>query len=509
MVDPRTPVIVGVAQRLQHTDDLGSARPPLDLLADAARGAATDAGTGERLLTALDTVGVVEIVSWRTPDPGASLAARLGAEAPTTITTATGGSAPQELLETVAGRIVRGATDVALVGGAEALRTRIRARRPPKTWLPWEREEGPACARVVGDPTPGSSDLEERLGLDAPVRVYPLFETARRHARELGVDEHRRQVGGLWSTFAQVAAENPHAWSRVPFRPDEIVRPGPDNRMVVVPYTKRMCANEQVDMASALVVTSYEAARAHGVDEDRMVFPWSSAHARDPRFVTERASLASAPAIAVVVGAALEAGGIDVDDVARFDLYSCFPAAVEQAMDALALPGPNGGDDRPLTVTGGLCFAGGPASNYVSHSIAAMVDACRSDPGSVGLVTGVGWYLTKHAAGLFSTRPPARGFRPADADGLRARLDASPRRTPRAEASAEAVIEATAVEVDRDGAGVAAFVTALEPDGSRAVLAPRDAETCGALLEEPWEGRPLRDLLPHAPLSPLPTPHDV
>ena len=63
----------------------------------------------------------------------------------------------------------------------------------------------------------------------------------------------------------------------------------------------------------------------------------------------------------------------------------------------------------PLTVTGGLPFAGGAGSNYMLHSIAAMLDVLRDDPGSLGLVTGVGMHMTKHVVGLYSTAPPPAG----------------------------------------------------------------------------------------------------
>ena len=53
------------------------------------------------------------------------------------------------------------------------------------------------------------------------------------------------------------------------------------------------------------------------------------------------------PAIGIAGHAALAAAGIGIDDVARFDLYSCFPAAVEIAMKALGLGGPGGGRRPP------------------------------------------------------------------------------------------------------------------------------------------------------------------
>src|SRR6185295_10329316 len=138
--------------------------------------------------------------------------------------------------------------------------------------------------------------------------------------------------------------------------------------------------------------------------------------------------------------------GVGVDDIARFDLYSCFPSAVQMAMKELALAGPARGDDRPLTVTGGLSFFGGPGNNYVTHSVAAMVDACRADPGSVGMVTGVGYYLTKHSAGIYSTRPPERGFVRVDPSATGAKLGTAPRREPAGPYAGPATVEATSVQ---------------------------------------------------------------
>ena len=125
--------------------------------------------------------------------------------------------------------------------------------------------------------------------------------------------------------------------------------------------------------------------------------------------------------------AALDAAGIGIDDIARFDLYSCFPSAVQIAMRALGLAGPAASDPRPLTVTGGLAYAGGPGNDYVTHSIAAMVEACRNDPGSVGLVTALGWYVTKHSVGLYSSRP-SQSFARADTATVQAVVDATPAR---------------------------------------------------------------------------------
>ena len=111
-------------------------------------------------------------------------------------------------------------------------------------------------------------------------------------------------------------------------------------------------------------------------------------------------------------------------DVAAFDLYSCFPSAVEVAMKEIGIAED---DPRPISVTGGLPFFGGPGNNYVTHSIAEMMNVVRRKPGSFGMVTANGNYLTKHSAGLYSTEPTKGPWRREDPKKLQAELDAGPK----------------------------------------------------------------------------------
>ncbi|MGH9048248.1 MAG: acetyl-CoA acetyltransferase [Acidimicrobiia bacterium] len=491
MIDPRTPVIVGVGQRSQRIDDPTQALEPIDLLAEAARAAGDDAGA-PGLAAAADTVAVVDMVSWNYPDAGALLARRLGREAPVrTVTTTLGGNSPQLLVNELAPEVARGEADVVLIGGAECVYTRWRARREPKVWLEWTRADDPPCPRVVGDGRAGTNDYEMAHAAVAPTLIYPLLETAVRSATGRGVDEHQEQVSELWAGFAEVAASNPYAWSREAYSAAAIRTPTAENRIVTFPYTKRMCANIDVDQAAALLLCSYEAARRAGVADDRLVFPRAGANASDHFFFSERSSLAESPAIRIAAEAALGAAGAGVDDVARFDLYSCFPAAVQIAMKALGLPRA-AGDDRPLTVTGGLAFAGGPANDYPSHAIAAMVEACRRDPGSLGLVHALGWYVTKHSVGLYSTAPPARGFARVEPAATQAAVDALPGRELAGSYEGEATVEATAVAFERDGSPSMAIVSLLTPDGRRALANARDPGVMTAMTEEAWEGRTVR-----------------
>jgi acetyl-CoA C-acetyltransferase len=158
------------------------------------------------------------------------------------------------------------------------------------------------------------------------------------------------------------------------------------------------------------------------------------------------------------------------------------------AMKELGLKGAPG-DDRPLTLTGGLSFFGGPGNNYVTHSVAAVVDACRADPDSLGMVTGVGYYLTKHSAGVYSTSPPGGGFVRVDPADTSAKVAATPARVPAGAYAGPATVEATAVQYGREGDPALAVLATLTPDGRRALATSTDPSAMVSMTRQEWAGR--------------------
>ena len=108
-------------------------------------------------------------------------------------------------------------------------------------------------------------------------------------------------------------------------------------------------------------------------------------------------------------------------------------------------------------------------------------------PGETGLVWANGGYATKHAFGVYSTRPPAEQFRhesPQD------EIDALPQRELAlpADAAGPASIEAYTVMHARDGAPELAIATCLLADGRRAWGTSGDGDVTHALLDGEWVG---------------------
>lgn len=441
----------------------------------AIEGAVADTGA-PGVLGRVQSLGVVDSFSWGTADPAALLAEDLGISPAETVYTHTSGTSPLDLLADSAGRISAGELDAALITGGEAVKALFGGRYGGGPKQP----EGTAPSRMLGIDREPQHAAEAAAQLLIPVAFYPLFENAIRADAGSGTDEHLEWLGRLWASFADVATVNPHAVMGAAPSAHDITTAGPRNRMAAAPYRKLMTANIFVDQAAALVVCSAEAARAAGIDPANWVFVHATATANDHWFPSERPHLHRSPAIAAVGDAVLTHAGLDIDDIAHLDLYSCFPSAVQVAATELGLNRAALTDrNRPPTVTGGLTFAGGPGSNYVTHSVATLATRLRAEPEQYGLATAVGWYLTKHAGVVLSGRPPDTPYAHHDRTTEVSRL---PRRAITTGATGAATVETYTVVYGRSGEPERGIVLCGLPDGSRAVAASEAPDTIAALL---------------------------
>ena len=449
--------MVGVGQYLHRE---GDPLEPTDLMVEAVRRAEADTGLAgiAGIAASADVVAAVPTFSWRYRDPGRLVADRVGATTARTWYVTVGGNSPQRLLNKLAVEIHEGRADLAVLCGGEAVRSKQAAKRRGEqvTWTIQGDDVEPDWQD--GAPFLMAHPVEVERGILMPTQTYPLFENALWHDSGRTLEEHLAVVGEMWAGFSRVAAANPYAWRQQAYTAAEITTPSAENRMVSFPYTKRMVSNPDVDMSSGLIVCSAQRAAELGIPRDRWVFLHAGTDGTDAK-MSERVDFVSSASIGVAGRRVLELAGTGVDEVGHLDLYSCFPSAVELALRELDIP-----IDRQLTVYGGLAFAGGPWNNPVGHALASMVDVLRADPGSLGLVTANGGIVDKHAFGVFSTEPPAGGFRyecPQD------EIDARGRRAVAGDHVGPATIETWTVTHERDGSMAKAICACRTPDGAR------------------------------------------
>ena len=478
------PILVGTGQITDRSDDPGQALEPVALMAEAARRAEADAGV-EGLLGRIDSVRVVNLISWSYGDPPGALAARLGLGPRPGVYTTVGGNSPQMLINHTADEIARGEVKLALLAGAEAMYAQ-RLARSRKVRLGWTAPSGEP-ARTLGDPRWGTQDLETRHGAAVPIQIYPLFENALRAAAGTTIAEHRAALGRQCARFSEIAAANPYSWFREAKSAAEIADVTAENRMIGFPYTKFMNSILDVNQGAALLLTSTATARELGIPEDRWIYLRGAGDAHDHWWFLDRIDYRSSPAIRRAGRSALEQAGIGIDEIDFLDLYSCFPCAPRIARDMLGIPAD---DPRDLTVTGSLLYFGGPGSNHPLHAVATLAEKLRAKRGSHGIVTGLGWYVTKHSVGVYSTEPPAGPWRGESPEAIQREIDAMPRPATAPEPDGTGTVETYTVMHDRDGAPALGIVVGRLEDGRRFIAnTPADRDLLESLEREEPIGR--------------------
>ncbi len=461
------PVIIGVGQINDRPDLDQIGLDAIGLMAAAARAADQDAGGG--LLSRCDWLAIVPQISFRELDPVTLLPAALGIT-PAHVRQAqmASGDTPILYLNEAANAVASGEAQVCLIVGGEALRTASRQRQL----------SGPGAGLFRAHLT--APELCIRYGVLNPAEIYALYENSSRADWGQTLAEGQAETGRMWSQLSDVAASAEGAWIKSPKSPEQIVEPTADNRPIAFPFTKYMVANSSVNQGAAYIVTSLAIARDAGVPENRLVYIWAGAAAHDQVDPLARISWNTPEVMRVSIKRALSINGLTTADLDHVELYSCFPCVPKMARRILGWPA-----DRPITVHGGLTFGGGPIGNYMTHAVAAMVDALRRG-GRNGLLFANGGHCTHNHSIVISRDPPREGLLPqnysfqSEADSARGAL-------PALDDSYQGVVtvETYTIVYDRMGKVDYGIVLSRAPDGSRVIakVAGEDARAISVLTD--------------------------
>ena len=422
-ISANTPIIVGVGQVNEPSIPQDkSFSSGLDLAAAAARRAIEDTGSSTSIeehidaLTAIrffeDSARKIAIVSnplGASNNVPGSIAQRLNIQPANLIYAAVGGQTPQRLINEFSERIHRGENKCALITGAEAIANIKYAVRNgiEANWN--EVVEGDFEDRWLKNNADNMvNDYEMAHGLFLPVQAYPLFENKYRHQLGNSIEQHRDFMARLFSPFSKVAAANPYAQFPIERTEDYLSNPSADNYLLSEPYLKWFVAQDAVNQGAAVLLSSVGLARELGIPEEKWIYLHGYADVDDTN-VVNRNDLTVSHAQKLACEHALMATDKSINDIEYLDLYSCFPIAVTSACSALDIEP----FSRPLTLTGGLPFFGGPGNNYSMHAIAEIVERLRRKPTSTGMIVANGGYLSKHSVGIYSASAP-KAWHPCD-----------------------------------------------------------------------------------------------
>lgn len=478
---PNTPVIIGVGFRQEKSDNPQDCPEPYRLMVDAIRDAANDAGS-TALVEQLESISVQQGM-WQYSNPGKLIADELGCPGAKSILSDLGVLQLTPIFD-LCQAIVAGEQQLGVVTGGETkfreLRGKILAEPVSNTEQP---EDTPAPDAHLKSPDPFASDVEAQQGIFLPTELFAVIESALRHHKGLGIEEHRDRVAELYSGFSEIAAKNPHAWNRTPMPAEEIRNPVGKNAMLAFPYTKRHNSQWNVNAAVAIIICSAAKATELGLDDSQWIYPVAAAQSRHVVCLAQQKTLYSHLGTIIAGQRAYAAAGVTPQEITAADMYSCFPSAVQSFAMDLGLEGV-----CPLSVTGSMAFAGGPYNHGALDGVARMVEILRGNDGDkrTGVVSNLSGIFGKQGVALFSNQPNLNGFRLEDVTDEVARKDVPLPTT--GDYVGPATVIGYTVSYHR-GEITQGFAYCDTPDGKRTVAKSLDKALLETMTREEFVGR--------------------
>ncbi len=468
-------VVAGFGQVTQPKILNGPARDAMGLMTEAVRAAAATLPS-PGILSQTDGILVVKSLSTFYADPVADLARQLKLRPKFTFESGIGGNSPQTLINKAAGMIARKELNMVLVAGAEAYVPRTANDKKVESALlkgiPKDYQ---------GKDATGVTPLETEYGIAHPMQGFPLFETALWGTSGLNFDAYMDEVAGIWTQFSRIAAIHPYAWTRQPKNEGEILTITPANRPIAFPYPKYMNAFVTVDQGAAVILMSSDYADEYGTAPGKTVYFCGGGYAEDRQpYMIQKSDFTASPPLKAAAAKALDRAGMALNEIEAFDLYSCFPCAVSIARKMIGIPK---ADPRPLTLTGGLGFFGGPGNNYNLHAVATLCEKIAAGEITTGLTTALGWFMMKHAVGIYSAQPPRKDLSGHDLEDQKDYLAGGPPVEIDKHPEGTGTIETYTIIYNRDMTPAYAVIYGRSEAGKRFIARTPKDETVYAALK--------------------------
>ena len=398
MLRPRNmknrPVIVGISC-LQQKGDFEDLDEALILMNKATKAAINDS-TNKNIVNYINEVRVPKGF-WRYRDPGRWVAKSNNINSAETYVTKIG-ILQQNLINSACNRIINGEINGSLILGGESRYKMIRASIENEEYVETPLDINPD--NYIKAPDDLQLDVEEKeLGLMA-VGYYAILESAFRAASNSEINEHNDFLASIYAHFSKIASKNNDGWIEKSIKKSEILNKSKKNPPQAFPYNKYHCTSWNVNQSAAIIICSEAVADKLSVPNEKRVYPLASSENNHMIATLQRSNLIEPIGMKLASEYILkicEKNNLNID---FYDLYSCFPIAIQMFAKSLQLK-----DINNSSITGAMPFAGGPINSFVLHSTVKLISKIRKKQKGTGIITGVSGMMTKQSYALWSKTP--------------------------------------------------------------------------------------------------------
>ena len=333
---------------------------------------------------------------WRYRDPGKWVAENNKIKSVKTTVTKVG-ILQQNLINTACDKIQNGEIKASLILGGESRFKILRSSIENKEYIETPLNTNPD----IYDKSPEKLqlDIEEKELGSMAVGYYAILESAFRFMLQNNHDDHSNYLSEIYSGYSKIAAINKDGWIEQSLDKKVIKTESKKNLRQAFPYNKYHCTSWNVNQACAIIICSEDIADKLNIPSDKRVYPLASSENNHMISTLQRPNLIEPAGMHLAAKFIMDICNENNLIPNLYDLYSCFPVAVQMFAKSLKL-----NDIKDKTVTGAMPFAGGPLNSYVLHSTAKLIEKLRENNG-VGIVTGVSGMMTKQSYALWSKNP--------------------------------------------------------------------------------------------------------
>ena len=384
------PVVVGLGtiQQKGNYDELDEAL----ILMDKAFKKAIGDSTNSNIIEYIDEVRIPKGF-WRYRDPGKWVAENNNIKSVQT-TVSKIGILQQNLINTACNKIQNGEIKASLILGGESRFKMLRSSIEKKDYIETPLITNPDIYDKSSEEL--QLDIEEKELGSMAVGYYAILESAFRYMLQNNHDDHNNYLSEIYSGYSEIAARNKDGWIEQSIDKKDIKNESKKNLRQAFPYNKYHCTSWNVNQACAIIICSEDVADKLDIPLDKRVYPLASSENNHMISILQRPNLIKPTGMHLAAKFILDICSKNNLIPNLYDLYSCFPVAVQMFAKSLKL-----NNIKDKTITGAMPFAGGPLNSYVLHSTAKLIEKLRENNG-IGIITGVSGMMTKQSYTLWS-----------------------------------------------------------------------------------------------------------